>query len=116
MEDLYPQFEELFIELAVILHGKVPNALMGDIEFFITEPYMSATCRTNTTLAYRIGNEISLATGSTAIAVKALHILFLARDSMIKGCPESSVKDLLDKCKEFVRTYDLCSKLELNYG
>lgn len=116
MDDLYFQFEDLFIQLAIILDNKIPLSIMAEMEFFIVDPHMSPVCRTNSTLAYKIGQHISASNGSTIIAIKALHILFLARDSMIKGCPTYTVKELLDNCREFLRTYDLCSKLELNYG
>jgi hypothetical protein len=116
MDDLYFQFEDLFIQIAIIIDKKVPLSLMAEMEFFIVDPYMSPICRTNSTLAHKIGQHIATSSGSTIIAIKALYILFLARDSMIKGCPTSTVKELLDNCGEFLRIYDLCSKLELNYG
>jgi len=90
---LYPTFEELFIELLIILHDRVPRSLMEDIEFFIVEPSMSTTCRTNISLAYRFGLEIAQARGSNAIAVGGLWSLFLARDGMLKGFPLIEVED-----------------------
>lgn len=113
-EDLYPRFENLFIELAFILHGKVSNTLMEDLEFFIMDPYVSPTCGTNTSLAYRLG---SVSTGGIdLVALKALVALFMARDSMLKGFPAAVVQDWLAKSESFVNTYNLYRSMELNLG
>src|SRR5277367_5687944 len=100
---LYPTFEALFIELLVILHGRTARSLMEDMEFFIMEPSMSPTCRTNISLAYRFGLEVANARGSDAIAVGALWSLFLARDGMLKGFPLIEVEDLLRNAKNAIK-------------
>ena len=113
-DELYFKFEELFIELACALHCKVPNSLMEDLEFFIVNTNMSATCSTNTSLAYRLG-KLSLE-GTDAIPGKALVALFLARDSMLKGCPNAMVEDWLRKSEEILASYNACKTMELNLG
>jgi hypothetical protein len=113
-EDLYPRFENLLIELASILHGKVSSILMEDLEFFIVDPYVNPTCSTNTSLAYRLGS--LSANGINFVAVKALVALFAARDSMLKGFPVAVVQDWLAKSENFVKTYNLYESMELNLG
>lgn len=110
------QFSDVFIELVVILHNIVSRTLMEDIEFFITEPYITSNCITNTTIAFKLGNEMARAPGINIIAVRGLQALFLARDAMLKGFPDSSVKELLANAAALCQSYKLCNRLELSYG
>lgn len=115
-DELFKQFKNLFVELIPLLHNKVPASLMRDMETFIMEPYMNATCKTNSVLAYRIGFEISRSRAEDYVLFKSLHALFLARDEMLKGCKPSTIEALLNQSRQLLDANKACRVLEMNYG
>lgn len=102
---LLPRFEDLFIELIVILDAKIPASIMEDMEFFIKDRSVTAISRNNTSLSYRIGKETALAIGSYAIGVNALWCLFLARDAMLKAFSLKEVEELLNDCQSAINLF-----------
>jgi len=99
-----------------MLDGVVPDELFHEIEFFIDEPHMTATCRTNTTLAYKIGKLSGGSQGKQSILLRALYLLVIARDSVIKGCPESGVIHLIHNVGLLIQAGKIWESSELNYG
>lgn len=78
----------------------LPKDVLRDVEFFILNPDISPSLKTNTDLAYRLGqlsNECS--TVVLYELSKAIHELFLARDKMIKGFLVENVLCHLKRCE-----------------
>lgn len=76
------------------------------MEFFIVEDRMSPTCRTNIRLAYNFGKLEYL----NDPGIEGLYLLFLARDGIIKGYPDTEVDELLMKCSSHIERH----KIELD--
>jgi hypothetical protein len=114
--ELYNKFQLHLTNLVVMLDGVVPDDLFTEVEFFINEPYITPTCRTNTTLAYRIGKLSGMATGKHSVLLRALYLLVIARDSMIKGCPEPGVMHLIHNVGLLIQAGKIWQTSELNHG
>lgn len=88
---------------------------MEDMEFFITEPYMSSNCKTNTSLSFRIGVLATEATGKNVLLIRALYMLFNARDGILKGYPKSEIVHSLDNVDGLIKTANEWALTELYY-
>jgi hypothetical protein len=116
MDELYNKFQLHLSTLIVMLDDVVPDELFTEVEFFINEPYITSTCRTNTLLAYRIGKLSSAVTGKYSVLLRALYLLVIARDSMIKGCPDSGVMHIVHNVGLLIQAAKIWEISELNHG
>lgn len=116
MDELYNKFQFHLASLIAMLDGTVPSDLFAEVEFFINEPHITPTCRTNTALAYRIGKLSGAVNGKNSVLLRALYLLVIARDSMIKGCPEANVKHLMHNVGLLIQAGKIWEASELNYG
>lgn len=114
--EIYNKFQLHLATLIVMLDGVISDDLVSEIEWFINEPYLTSTCRTNTNLAYRIGKLSGVATGKYSVLLRALYLLVIARDSMIKGVPDSGVIHLIHNVGLLIQAGKIWEISELNYG
>ena len=78
----------------------IPKDILRDIEFFILNPEISPSLKTNTDLAFRLG-QLSKECPTIVLyeLANAVHELFLARDKMIKGFLVENVLYHLKRCE-----------------
>jgi hypothetical protein len=97
-EKLYPRFVDYFTRIIISVGNEIPHSLLRDVEFFITEQYMTATCKTNVDIAFQLGK-----LDANSHLVDALYHLFLARDRMIKGFMIENVVEELNRCEKILQ-------------
>lgn len=116
MEHLFNKFEEHLIALVVMLHDVLPKNILDDVEFFIMEPWMDPSCKTNVTVCFQLGQWSAKTTGRNAPLLRALYILVTARDGILKGYPEAEIKSLLHQTGLLIQAAKTWDISELNYG